>query len=244
MNSSSIDTLTRYFTSRRAAVAVLMLSAGQFLMTGCSETSPIESSAAGLRLPAAGSVFIYQARGTGMYGPIEYFDTTEVVRTGLKLGGRTNVIEMKSYRAHHRTNYTYMSTDASGNISFAECDGEIITPEHIPTTLFWVTFPLATKGMTTVSSPDSNIVNGVAQPAVTYQVHYRDAEVVDGGSLPIASAKFDRSTIYDFGSGDSWVSTRQYWISTSTGIISKIVDITEGDPGLVMEWVLVSQSIR
>ena len=230
--------ISNSISNRRSTVAAFVLAAASLMFAGCADDSPVQSEASGLHAPAAGSEFIYRTRGTYLGGSVEYFDTVRVLQAGLTIGGRSNVIEMETSGPSEE--YSYMTYCPNGDVSLAQYNGYRLAPGQATDDIYWVTFPLATRSMTSVNSPSTIEIGGVIQPSIVYEVRDNGTETVKDGGISIASEKFEVTSKFAQ-NGGAYIMTMNYWISASTGMPSKSKIDRDG---MTEERVLVSQKVK
>jgi hypothetical protein len=182
-------------------------------MVGCSD--PAGPTDAGIARPGVGSTYIYMiTHGRGGTSDVSY-DTMIVSRSGLRIGGRTDVVEMwHSEDDGYGSRYTYLSYEPNGDVGTAVPTGFRLNDGD---TAVWTTLPISSRTSKEISIHDDSPYADF--PTVTFKSDYEGSDSVAVGSEKLVSRKI--STVETFiphsGLGFSMHSTT--WYSSTIGNI-------------------------
>jgi hypothetical protein len=185
-------------------------------MTGCS--SPTEPTEAGLVRPGIGSTFIYKVTRDSTGTPNVHYDTMVVTRTGLRIGGRTDVVEIRhEYDKVFGYQFTYLSYDTNHDVRMVIPAGYHLNDGDTTT---WSTYPVGSRTSKVLSVQDDSPY--ADYPTIISKSDYTGSESIAVGSERLVSHKI--STIFTFitATGGSVSDERRSWFAPSVGNFTRL----------------------
>jgi hypothetical protein len=180
-----------------------------FSVLGCKSTSLVKP-------PEVNSVFIYELyfvdstekviEGSGK------FDTMTVVSTGSTYQGKNNVL---SFKVDSGVNPSiFLNYEIGGDVS------EYVDGHALPGNKYgWITYPIATKSVTSFLREDSSITLSKTRHTLTSSITYAGTE-----KIRLAEHVFDAVVLtrQDIDENNKVTRHGKYWIDSGTGVLLKI----------------------
>jgi hypothetical protein len=215
-NTKSMAVITAFITAfmRKHPIALIWMAgiicAG---MVGCSD--PAGPTEGGNVRPGIGSTYIYKVTSDTSGTPEVSYDTMVVSRTGLHIGGRMNVIEMRhDYDEAFGYSFLYLSYDPSGDVWMAIPNGSYLNEGDVTV---WSMYPVGSRTSKELSVKDDSPYADF--PTVNLKSDYVGSEGISVGNEKLTSHKI--STFITFiSSGGGSVSDKSFtWFAPTVGNI-------------------------
>jgi hypothetical protein len=204
---------------RRPAIFLWLAAIVITALTGCSKENPAAPQMAADGVPGIGSSFIYKVTTQLNHLPVEVsYDTLTVSRTGVKIAGKSDVVEMRQpNRSTQGYDYLYIRHESNGDLSWSNSYG---TPLASTDSSFWYIAPIGSHSISRQSITDSGPYTDF--PLVTFSSSYNGRETLGVGSASIPSEKTAMTITFWTAGGDSISTVQRYWFAPSVGAFTRM----------------------
>lgn len=212
------------------------------LFTGCSDNGPVDPglSTIGSGLvdqapmrPGVGSTYIYKVTSSMTADtPHVSFDTMIVTRTGLAIGGKTDVVELGFRQYEDSYFYLYHCYEANGDLSHNLDEGKLYDKDD---NVSWLPLPIASRRTTSHPSHWKSL----KYPNAITRTAYEGSQRLTVGTASILSHHIVQTHFPD-GQTTSLGIYRDFWYAPSIGNYTRI----ETFNGEGQRWDLVSYTLK
>jgi hypothetical protein len=231
-SSAIISSFIMAFIRRHPGILVWALGIICIGMVGCSD--PAGPAEAKVVRPGMGSMYVYKVTQDTGGGAHVYYDTVIVSRTGLRIGGRTNVVELSHlHNGKSGYNFKYLCYEPNGDIGMAMPAGQHL--DNGDTTV-WNVYSVGSR-----MSKECSIESGSGYtefPTVRITSDYVVAESLTVGDEKLGAHKF-RTTYVSISRAEISYSNELFvWFSPSIGNISRWMNQDKGEQYELFDYFL------